>query len=75
MTTAGEEPGQRPDQRMDDIVRDAYEFYNNLRTSPTGGLDKGNYEGDANLKRFELESRQRIKVRPGLDAISMHTRQ
>ncbi len=31
MTTSGEETGQRADQKLDDIVRDADEFYNNLR--------------------------------------------
>jgi len=31
MTTTGEESGQRSDQKLDDIVRDADEYYNNLR--------------------------------------------
>src|SRR2546428_11345491 len=31
MTASTEESGQRADQKMDDIVRDADEFYNNLR--------------------------------------------
>jgi hypothetical protein len=30
MTTSGEEPGQRTDQTLDDIVRDADEYYNYL---------------------------------------------
>ena len=31
MTTTGEESGQRSDQKLADIVRDADEYYNNLR--------------------------------------------
>ncbi len=31
MTAGGEESGQRADQKLDDIVRDADEYYNNLR--------------------------------------------
>jgi hypothetical protein len=31
MTSAGEESGQRNEQKLDDIVRDADEYYNNLR--------------------------------------------
>ena len=31
MTTTGEESGQRSDQKLDDIVRDADDYYNSLR--------------------------------------------
>ena len=36
MTAKGEEPGQRNDQAMEDIVRDADEYYNYLSKKHAG---------------------------------------
>lgn len=37
MPTEGEEPGQRADQKLDDIVREADEYYNYLRAKDVSG--------------------------------------